>query len=674
MLLEKIELENFRQFKGKQTINFSKDENKNITLVFGENGGGKTTLAQAFHWVLYGENEFNDKNLLNCDVIKEMQYNDYKKVSIKLFIKKKNIGYIFERSIKYAKKNNKEARKVDSEQFSVSKTEQGNQTVLENREAQNIVQETLPKELSNFFIFDGERIRKLSAEIDKGKSDNLFGEAVRGLLGLTAMQSIIKHLGKSTSTGTNTVIGRYNKKIDSTSLSQSKKYSERIQEYQEKIKKCECKLSENKQAEITYKKLVLDSHEKLNQIIPEEDLQKEREKYLTLASKSEKRYDNFTKEILSTFNKKAPAFFLKAITPMVMKELQENKSVEKSLPDIQQRTIELLIDRKKCVCGREIRENSEEYKTLRELQQYLPPQSIASSIRQFTTETKSHIKNADGVFKELELKMKKRATTFEEIKTNQQKADNISDTSVSADKAKHIRLQIAEYNKKRDEITTEQAQINRKIGEWQNSVKQMDAKRKELILVDKENQKNNEYKTYAEYISEKLTSIYKKEEAKTRETLEDTINKIFEDIYEGGMHLSVDDKYNIKVSITDPTNGDKNTLERSTAQNYSIIFAFIAGIIQMAKENKKEKKEDSIYYDESEGYPLIMDAPLSAFDKKRIKNICETLPDIAQQIIFFIKDTDGKVAQTYLQDRIGTEYSIKKDTLTTSTIEEKKNV
>lgn len=73
-------------------------------------------------------------------------------------------------------------------------------------------------------------------------------------------------------------------------------------------------------------------------------------------------------------------------------------------------------------------------------------------------------------------------------------------------------------------------------------------------------------------------------------------------------------------------------METSTAQSISVIFAFIAGIIKMARENKNTTSEE-LRMLESEPYPLVMDAPLSAFDKKRIASVCKALPDVAEQVI-----------------------------------------
>ena len=53
MKLQELILQDFRQFKGEQRINFATSFDRNVTLVFGANGSGKTTLLNAFTWVLY---------------------------------------------------------------------------------------------------------------------------------------------------------------------------------------------------------------------------------------------------------------------------------------------------------------------------------------------------------------------------------------------------------------------------------------------------------------------------------------------------------------------------------------------------------------------------------------------------------------------------------------------
>ena len=54
MIIKSITLNNYRLYKGKNEIKFSLDENRNIFLISGENGFGKTTFLHSLIWCLYG--------------------------------------------------------------------------------------------------------------------------------------------------------------------------------------------------------------------------------------------------------------------------------------------------------------------------------------------------------------------------------------------------------------------------------------------------------------------------------------------------------------------------------------------------------------------------------------------------------------------------------------------
>ena len=57
MRINEIEFENFRNYRDKGCITFPHDGN--VTVIYGPNGVGKTTLHQFFQWVIYGETHFN---------------------------------------------------------------------------------------------------------------------------------------------------------------------------------------------------------------------------------------------------------------------------------------------------------------------------------------------------------------------------------------------------------------------------------------------------------------------------------------------------------------------------------------------------------------------------------------------------------------------------------------
>jgi DNA sulfur modification protein DndD len=55
MFINQIELTNFRVYKGKNTLDFSVDQDSNITVIAGNNGFGKTSFLTSLVWALYGK-------------------------------------------------------------------------------------------------------------------------------------------------------------------------------------------------------------------------------------------------------------------------------------------------------------------------------------------------------------------------------------------------------------------------------------------------------------------------------------------------------------------------------------------------------------------------------------------------------------------------------------------
>lgn len=205
------------------------------------------------------------------------------------------------------------------------------------------------------------------------------------------------------------------------------------------------------------------------------------------------------------------------------------------------------------------------------------------------------------------------------------------------------------------ELQSERDDLNRKKGGLETSRDRRNTERQELTLKDENNRKIEVYKAYTQYMFDSLDKLYKDKEAETRTELEKNVNEIFKNIYNGGFSLSIDEKYNIQI-IVDEFEGYDNDIETSTAQSISVIFAFIAGVIKMARQSKNPENEMLV----SEPYPLVMDAPLSSFDKTRIKTVCDALPKVAEQVIIFIKDTDGEIAEENMGNKVGKRYSFDK--------------
>lgn len=649
MLLRTLKLKDFRQFKGEQTISFATDPVKNVTVIMGENGSGKTTLAQAFTWCLYGDTDFDDKSMLCKATAQAMLPNTEETVRVELSLMHSGIEYTLIREQRYTKDGTGNLKRPNNTIFKIAyKNSDGQREFVRDLETDIRMKEILPKELSKYFFFDGERIGNMSKEIRKGKSQE-FAQAVRGLLGLSAFTAALDHLkGRAPKVS---VIRSYDESYDSKSDSKIAQYTKEIEECDEKIAGIEKRLEEIENEESIAQEKCNDLSEKIKANADSERLAKGKERLRQkLQGLVQSKVSN-TASLLKSFNKDASAYFAKKLMKDALQQLLEADKLDKGIPDIHARTIEFLIKRGICLCGSKIEVGNDAYKELNKVLEFIPPQSIGALIGQFVRECELKCKSSDSMFDDVSDKysmIRDFENTYAEVE-NEIKL--IEEKLQGMEKVGELQKDLMKYEKALRQLREERDNLNRQKGSFETSRDRRITERNELTLKDENNRKIEVYKAYAQYMYDVLDTLYKEKEAETRAELEKTVNEIFRSIYNGGFSLSIDEKYNIQIVVND-FEGFNEDIETSTAQSISVIFAFISGVIKMARQSRNPENEMLV----SEPYPLVMDAPLSAFDKTRIKTVCDALPKVAEQVIIFIKDTDGEIAETNMGEKVGMRY------------------
>lgn len=652
MLITSITLSDFRQFKGTQTVEFATDPNKNVTVIMGENGSGKTTFAQAFTWCLYGTTDFADPYVLCKSTLQDMTPGALKTVKVVLNLQHKGTYYNISREQDYQLDNSGKLKKPSPTKLTIRyKDRSGQQEFVKDSIKDSKIKEILPQELSKYFFFDGERIGNMSKEIQRGKSDE-FADAVKRLLGLDTYSTAMDHL-KGKRAGKTTVIGSYNSQYDSSSDSKIAAYSRDIKQYTDKKERLEARNAE-------LEKMMPAIKEKMEELWEIIEKNKDSERLadrLKVIDEKIRRNDsmigNSTGIMVDALQKNFKTYFYKPLISKSLEILSDADKIDKGIPDIHQRTIEYLFERGVCICGTEFTEGDEHYQHLKALIDYIPPQSLGTMINSYVNTCKHKSESPNNIYKIVEGQLQDVA---ERQENNSELADEKAQIESQLQKLQSIGQFQQKYQSYRDDYNKKNSEFinnTREIGGLSTNIERLETERRQLSLKNDNNRKIELYKAYAEYIYNILQTDYAKEEKRIRSELVKCINDIFTTIYNGGMSLEIDEKYNIKTIVND-FNDYNIGVETSTAQSISIIFAFIAGVIKMARNNKDDEMLST------EAYPLVMDAPLSAFDKARIQTVCETLPNIAEQVIIFIKDTDGEIAEKYLSDKIGVNYRFDK--------------
>lgn len=194
MKISKIEYENFRNFRDHGEIHCSTDGK--VTIIYGKNGDGKTTLHQLFQWIFYGQVHFNKTT---TDRLYNHQYERDQSIGATFDVfgcidfEHDGKQYSVRRTFTY-KKGVSESVKI-ADDFSVSMMDEDNNWRRMNKPKETI-EKLLPSGLSDYFFFDGESM--ISDLRVKGKdSAGKLRKALYSMFDLDILEAAINDLGRT---------------------------------------------------------------------------------------------------------------------------------------------------------------------------------------------------------------------------------------------------------------------------------------------------------------------------------------------------------------------------------------------------------------------------------------------------------------------------------------------
>lgn len=660
MLIKSITLNDFRQFKNRQTLEFSMDQDKNVTVLLGDNTFGKTTILQAFNWCLYGNADFpKDSNpdfLLNLETANEKAGVQQKiEVSVELVIEHKNGEYIILRKQPYVDRGYNNWAPLNSV-LSVLIKENGITKQIRDGEERNVINAILPQSLSGYFFFDTERVSDISSRSD-------LSNAVRGLLGLAAVGNARKHLGERTLS--KSAIGQWNSSLDSAGDVRAKQAQETIALESSKIEKCKQEIADA-DAEITKLQAQKDQVEELlraNQSTAE--LQRKKQTLEKNLERERVEIDKSNKLFLELYSGTGLTYFMLPLMDKSEQVLANAKLDDRGIRDMTESSIRDIIRRGRCICGAQIVFNPETntgndvYQHIIDELNYLPPAHIGTAIQNYKSllaNDRRSVKNFYAIVERQYKEIQGHRDTINQLESDISQIEksiagkeNMSGHQAHLDR---IKLSLRQMNDKKLRCASE-------IGASENAIASAQKTYDSLVSASERNRKLIAYIAYAEEICRWIDDTYIKKEQEMREKLEERVNTIFTKMYHGARKVKIDKQYHVtllaNVNGRDIVTGESEGLKR--VKN----FAFIAGLVDLAKEKATMGRgaEDAITW-ENEAYPLVMDAPFSNADETHIKNISSVLPNVANQVIMFVMEKDWQYAQTVMSARVGKYCNLKK--------------
>lgn len=634
MRINKIEFENFRNFKERGEIRCSTDGR--VTIVYGKNGDGKTTLHQLFQWIFYGQVHFNKTTtdrLYNLEYEAERSFGETFDVLGRIDFDHDGSQFLLSRVYTY-KKGLNNSEKIAEDISLLRIDEDKNWKPIDS--PKEIIDKLLPSGLAEYFFFDGE---SMIADLRvKGKdSAGKLRKALYSMFDLDIIESAIAHIGRTDLK--TTVLGKlYLRKGSISSDGEISAVKTNITSAQTQIERKDILLEKATAEKKAKQSFVRSISEQIGSTKSKEDyeiqrkaLKAQRDQFIRNAENAQ---GDFGDDILDMF----PQLLLSKAVDAAKTKINLKVSQNDLPSGISKKLIAYLLAETttKCICGNpmcgESRSHISTYLNM------LPPKSFTNMYNEFTATAKSWGKAFDKEKIEKHIQAVLSNSEYAEkcdnkvrvLDEDEKKSSDIEDLVIAR---QHAENDIIKLDQQISDLKTEHKKFEIYLRKQMEIFDNLTTTTKNGIAIAK---KINIMEQVLGYFKKKLAD----ESVRYSQKLEENIQTLIDRMLTSKRKVSVSPEFSVRV--TDSFNDES----KSEGQFAVVSFAYIGGIFKMLQ------CEESFV---SKEYPLVLDGPFSKLDLDQRQNVINTIPEFAPQVILFTKDN---LHEVFAPESIGRVWTI----------------
>jgi len=662
VIIKSIEITNFLSYQNSTPFYFD----EGATLIIGQNNTGKSKLFDAYNWVLYDEaykteaeewvstKEWKEE-LVNRHAKRICNVNSKVEVSVSLtFEDEESNAFVINREYSIQKINESEWKCPKFSDIAVTKTDAAtfNTHQYLGDEANELLSRYFPKNLSRYFLFQGEGISKL-LRLNQ-RSD--FTRAIGELSGIKFFDKARRYANKVYERAKS----EFENKIDSDRAIQEEKLrlTNEINEWKGRVQDLDGKLeNEYKERDIKQKKL----DEKIEELSRYEECAK-----LLLEIKNfEKQLEDKIEERRKLFEVNRPVLLGQwmymgtiLLYDNFLRLYRVAKS-EKKIPEpIRQDFIKEMLFEQNCkVCGTEAPHGSLQYK---QIESFINEKSldndiavinmlsdsadtmksglndVSEGVKEFNEQLSLAHSQIDGfknkiAYKEDELRIVTERIE-EELKTTIKRTDL-------------ERINLTQLKKDRDQIRNDLEQsktkIDQLIGRHEEATKSLRKFEAEyqVMLAKSTNEHEREKMKLADEIRQQVNQLHDNFLTKLINDIEEEANTYFNNMTKTNPALS--GRVRINYDNQEVYTIDEEGLPMvniNQANKVSLQISFVAAVLSVS--NKIWERH----------FPFVADAPISALGGNNKVSAIRTMIDIFRQSIVILKDDADVTNKDSLQN------------------------
>lgn len=649
MKLISMKLHNFRQFFGTSPeIRFASGE-KNVTVLFGTNGGGKTGLLNAFTWALYDSTTkgflFPDQ-IVNKSAIRQAKPGDTVVGWVEL--KFDHLGK------KYLLRKCQTALRVASEADTKQNIESSRTLQWAGEDGKwrsddnvtDIVGRILPHDLHTYFFFDGERIERLVQPTQQERSD--IANATKKLLGIEVLERAIRHV-----TSGRKILERDLEAIGDPETVQLLKEKGEIEGAVDAQTKRISELERNVEGHKARKEELekrLRAHHAVKAVQTRRDqLNQDHDGRGTALAQT-------NIDLANLIGNRAYAIFIEPASS-AYKSLIDGLRQRGELPaGIKRQFVDDLLEEQMCICKRSLAQSD-----------------VAARIAVEDWKAKAGLADVEekairmgGEVKQLEMGIQefwallnryeqKRATERSELARIENELESISEQLKNSPREEVSGL---EAQLKEAESTIERDLLEK--GSLQASIK---LKLFRLSEIDREllRHQANEAKQQlaqrrviaANEVISRLNESWELFESGLRKRLRQKVSRLFDTISYTPYVPEIAEDYSLM--LLESAGGSPLPVAASQGESQILSLCFIGAIIELAREYHAQKEK--LPGPDSSEYPLVMDSPFGSLGPTYRRQVADHISILADQVVIMVTDTQWRnEVEHAVKERLGASY------------------
>lgn len=629
MRLNTITLTNFRQFKGVQTFDLRSDSLKPVSLLFGANGAGKTTFLNAFTWVLYAtmsEDVEQQERLVTDSVWRALPMGDSVEVGVELTFDHEGRHYRAARRTRVRKESDQQRPVSADVELWTTNPDGSSKRVDAPQEA---IYAVLPRAVSRFFFFNGERIENL---VKKGAYREVQQD-IKVLLDLEQVERALVHLPK----------------LDRRLSQDLKKYGgDKASEIQTAIDGLH-----DREAELRDELTVLEGdlatlteeRESVNGLLrqhsavaPIQERRDEVSNELEEARAALKEAEDERARMVATRGFLAFTETLCKTTADIADSLYQKGTLPAPL---KREFVEKLLHDKTCICGTELTKHSEPWQHVQQWRQRAGLQAVETAWQrlngQMAPMPAARLNLRDDLAQLLKRinEQRDRVTQLEATKSelDGKLRDNPQEDVQDLERKRiDLDLRIKTKTERKGAVAKELAEVNKDLEKRKKD-------RSKAEVTDELAAKARARSDLVQSVQRALKEILAIRSENMRKRLDAELKSVFRSITHQNHIPTLNEDF--ELTLHKDENGVQLLVPKSTGENQILSLSFVAAVSKLARELRKERRAEGQAPDDAGTYPIVMDAAFGSLDHDYQQAVSRALAQMAPQLVVLVSKSQG---------------------------------